>query len=45
MSLKQRLWANHPDRVIDMNDGQLSPLEQIRELLAGTTEVALALHQ
>lgn len=40
MSLKQRLWADHPDMVIDMNDVQLSTLEQIREFLAGTAEVA-----
>ena len=40
MSLKRRLWADHQHGVIDMNDVQLSTLEQIREFLVGTAEVA-----
>jgi hypothetical protein len=40
MRLKPASWVDHPRMTIDMNEARLSPIEQIREFLAGTADVA-----
>jgi transposase InsO family protein len=42
LSLKQRSWTDHHDMVIDMNESQLTTLQQIRDFLAGTADVTFA---
>jgi transposase InsO family protein len=42
LSPKHALWTDHHDMVIDMNDSALVTLDQIRDFLSGTTEVAFA---
>src|SRR5665213_3302285 len=40
--LKRARWIDHPGMVIDMNESRLETIEQIREFLAGTADVAFA---
>jgi transposase InsO family protein len=42
LSLKRRCWTDHRDMVIEMNDSQLTTLEQIQAFLAGTAAVVFA---
>jgi hypothetical protein len=39
LSPKRRLWTDYHDLAIDMNDSQLTTLEQIQSFFAGTLEV------
>lgn len=40
MRLKSPVWLDHPRMVIDMNEARLDTIEQIREFLAGTADLA-----
>ena len=40
MRLKTGFWTDHRTMVIDMNEARLDTIEQIREFLAGTADVA-----
>ena len=42
MSLKERFWIDHRPMVIDMNESKLATIEQVRNWLAGVSDVTLS---
>jgi hypothetical protein len=40
--MKRWFWVDHPGMILHMNDAKLTTLDQIRDFLSGTADVAFA---